>query len=253
MSLLAWVDGVVVDASTLRCDVPYVMQRIHTLGGRPRSVARHLALLNEAAEYLFGLATLCRVADAERIIARLLEVSHANASFSYPVAMRLDCRGLLSFEVEPPTFGRGYYLRAKRLHGEVLEGVTTDTVAQSSVSVALDAMAESRVAVRGGECAVLVDERRMLISRPWLPIFAVYGSRVYTPVEHRSVEFITARRAIERLGMELVVRPLSEEVLERVEELFVVDIMGVSAYADIRQHSLLSAVAKRIAEAIESN
>ena len=77
MKQLAWIDGRVVEASTLRTDEPFVMQRIHTLAGRAYNLERHLAVLNRDAETLFGFATLCTAMDAEDIISRLLVGSHA--------------------------------------------------------------------------------------------------------------------------------------------------------------------------------
>lgn len=250
MKLLAWVDAKVVEAQDVCFDQPYVMQRVHTLGWRAANVDKHLALLREASEELFGFASLCGVCDARRIIERLLESSRVTQNYSVPVAMRLDCRGVLSFVVEPPTFGAGCYLRAKRPNGVTLRTTTPEGSVQSSVSEALDAMAESRVAIYGGERALWKDADNMLISRPWMPVFAVYGDTVYTPSTLHSVEFDMTCRAIEDAGYDLEVRQIPESALQRMEELFVVDIMGVSAYGEIGGHKLLSAAAKRIAERV---
>lgn len=250
MRLLAWVDAKVVEAQDVCFDQPYIMQRVHTLGWRAANVDKHLALLREASEELFGFASLCGVGDARRIIERLLEASRVTQNYSVPVLIRLDCRGVLSFVVEAPTFGAGYYLRAKRPKGVTLRMTPSDGDVQTSVSVAIDAMAESRVAVYGGERALWKDADNMLISRPWLPLFAFYHDTVYTPSELCSVEFDMARRAIEVAGYNLVVRQIPEASLQRMEELFVVDIMGVSAYGEVGGHKLLSAAAKRIAERI---
>lgn len=250
MRLLAWVDAKVVEAQDVCFDVPYVMQRVHTLGWRAANVDRHLALLREASEELFGFASLCGVGDARRIIEKLLESSRVTQNYSVPVAIRLDCRGVLSFVVEPPTFGAGCYLRAKRPNGVTLRMPLPECDVPTSASVAQDAMSECRVAIYGGERALWKDDETMLISRPWLPLFAVYGDTVYTPSMHRSVEFDMTRRAIEAAGYNLEVRQIPESALQRMEELFVVDIMGVSAYGEIGGHKLLSAAAKRIAERI---
>jgi hypothetical protein len=248
MKRLAWVDAKVVEAQELSLDAPYVMQRIHTYCGRVANVERHLALLRDASEELFGLASLCGAGDARRIISRLLEASRVTSNFSVPVAMRIDCRGVLSFEVENPTYGAGCYLRAKRPVGVTIRMTPPECVAQTSASVAIDALAESRVALRGGEKALWIDGDNMLISRPWMPLFAIFRDTVYTPSALQSVEYNMACRAIHAAGYHLVVRAIPEEVLQRMEELFVVDIMGVSAYGEVGEHKLLSAVAKRVAE-----
>ena len=200
MRLLAWVDAKVVEAQDVCFDVPYVMQRVHTLGWRAANVDRHLVLLREASEELFGFASLCGVGDARRIIEKLLESSRVTQNYSVPVAIRLDCRGVLSFVVEPPTFGAGCYLRAKRPNGVTLRMPLPECDVPTSASVAQDALSECRVAIYGGERALWKDDEAMLISRPWLPLFAVYGDTVYTPSMHRSVEFDMTRRAIEAAG-----------------------------------------------------
>ncbi len=229
-------------------DTPYVMQRVHTLGGRAAHVSEHLELLAEASESNFGFVSLCKVGDARRIISRLLEASRVTPNYSVPVAMRIDARGVLSFEVERPTFGAGLYLRAKRPIGVTVQANPIHDVVQSSVSVAMDAFIESRVAMYGGERALWIDAHGELLSRPWQPVFALFRDTVYTPLEQRSVEYMVATEAIRKAGFHLVVRPIHESVLTRMEELFVVDIMGVSAYAEVGEHKLLSAAAKRIAE-----
>lgn len=251
MNLQVWYDAQLCDAWSFHPDQPYVMQRVHTLNLQAHNLDHHLHLLREASEYLFGFASLCSANDAQRIISRLVERSRVNLSYSIPVVIRLDARGRLSFEVERPTFGYGAYLRAKRPRGVFVQCDAPQTVVQTSVTEAVDAMTESRVAIQGGEVAVWTDEYGGLVSRPWRPIFAAYRNRVYTPQTHTSVEYAVACRAIQRAGYELEVRPISCEVLSRMDEIFVVDIMGVSALSEIRQHRLLSAAAKRVADNME--
>lgn len=251
MRLLAWVDGEVVDASEYHPQQPFVMQRIHTLEHRGFNVAEHLRLLRSASESYFAFATVCKEADAERIIGKLLKASRVTTSYSTPMVMRLDCRGVLSFEVEHPTFGQGGYLRAKRLTGVTMSFPLQNITVQDSMSVAADLLADGRSVPIGSERAILVDAEDNLISRAWLPIFVVYNNRVYTPMAHDSVEYAVACRAIEKVGLELEVRPIANSVLERMEEIFVVDIMGITSYANIRKHRLLSAVALRVASKME--
>lgn len=248
MRYLAWVDGNIVEASTLRFDEPYVMQRIHTLDYQAYYLPHHLELMREASEMLFGFASLCTAADAEDIIRHLLEKSRVTLSFSCPVVMRINSRGELSFVVETPTFGAGAYLRAKRYEVVALVCEPPATIVQTSVSVANDSMSDMRVRMYGGELALWIDDKHNLISRPWRPIFVVYRNRVYTPQSYESVEYMRCVEAVRAAGLELVVRDLPESSLDAVEEIFVVDIMGVSSISRIGHHRLLSSVASRIAD-----
>lgn len=251
MRLLAWVDGRVVEAYELRLKSPYVMQRIHTLDGVAYNLEAHIDVLRRESEHKFGFASVIGANDAQRIIGRLLELSHVGGSLSVPVVMRLDDSASLTFEVESPTFGCGGYLRAKRDVGVVLTMNEPSSVAQTSVSVALDAMANSQVRPLGGNSAVWVDAEGKLISRPWCPIFVCYKGTWFTPTEYESVEYGVAVRAIEKVGQRLFVRDIPESALELIDEMFVADIMGITSYASIKKHRLLSSVTTRIATAME--
>lgn len=248
MRLMAWNDGNVVEVKDFHLDNPYILQRIYTLEHRAYNVSRHLMLLRDSSIELFGFASLCSVADAERIIARLLELSRVSHRLSTPVAMRLDSCGHLSFEVEQPTLYEGYSVRAKRLSLAPLTMPHPDYLSQTSVSIAVDAMADSRVVRDGGDAALWMDADGNAISRPWLPIFAVYGGRVYTPMEYDTVEYVVTRDAVRRAGVELVVRPLPIKSLMRMDEIFMVDAMGVTSIASLGNHRLLSVVTARIAD-----
>lgn len=252
MRELAWVDGRVVDASQLRLDVPYVMQRIHTLGGEVYGAYAHVVVMREASEYMFGFCSLVKGADVERIVSKLVACANAPADYSVPVTMRLDAMGELTFVVEPQTYGRGVYHRAARFTGVTIAHSTPiEIMAQTSESVAVDAMAKSRVAHRGGDMALSVDGEGNLISYPWSPLFVYYKEQLITPVEYHSVEYRMAVSAANELGIKVSVYPIPHSALERVDEIFVVDIMGVSSLAKIEKHRLRSSVAMKLARMME--
>ena len=252
MKRLAWIDGMVVEASQLRWDEPYVMQRIHTLGGRAYNVDAHLFVLREASEYMFTFASLITSASVERIVAKLLDCAYAPVECSVPVVMRLYADGSLSFEVENPTYGRGVYLRAKRYVGvEIEHSLPMPIMVQSSESCAADVMADRRVSFLGGDVALWVDVEGNLISRPWMPLFVYYQGVVFTPEEFHSVEYRMASKAITAAGYDLRVRAISGSALTIIDELFLVDVMGVSSLGAARKHRLQSSVAIRVAKKME--
>lgn len=251
MRLLVWNDGQVIEASQLRLEKPYVMQRIHTLGHKVYNVARHIEQLREASISLFGFASLCGPADAERIIAKLLELSRVTPRLSCPVAMRIDCEGVLSFEVEAPLYDIGVAIKAKRVTGVGVEMPAFDYLYHSSASIAIDSLANAMASKRGGNMPIYVNSEGNIISQPWSPIFVVFNGRVYTPVAHSSVEYMVAKEAIESLGLELVVRDLPYASLQRVDEVFFVDTMAVTSLFAVEKHRLLSVVTSRITSRME--
>lgn len=251
MRLLVWNNGTVVEASDFRFEHPYVMQRIHTLGYTPYNLPRHLLLMREASEHLFGFASLCRAEDAERIISKLLSLSRVSSTLSVPVVMRLDAVGNLSFEVENPIYSSGAYLRAKRFAAATMELPVVEIQTPTSATEAMDDMARAQVAVQGGELLLATTRDEVVVGRPWSPVFVVYNGVIYTSCEYDTVEYHAARMAIAKSNIELVVRPVPYSALERMEEIFVVDIMGVSSCSTIKEHRLLSAVASRVADRME--
>ncbi len=250
MRLLVWDDGCVVEASQFSLRNPYILQRIHTIGYKAYNLERHVALMRGASADLFGFESLCRVEDAARIIRKLLEKSRVSSSLSCPVAMRLESSGRLSFEVEMPSLTSGCYLRASRPVAALIRASMPQSVVQTSVTVAIDAMMDSRI-VGYGDAALWLDDADELISRPWRPVFGVYGGRVFTSAEYDSVEYVMARDAIRRAGMELEVRRIPLNALVRMDEVFVVDVMGVTSVLAIKEHRLLSMATSRIADRME--
>jgi hypothetical protein len=251
MRFLAWIDGRVVEAKELPSSEPFVMQRIHTLNHTVYNAYAHIDVLRETSGELFGFQTLASGGDVERIVAKLLDVANAPLSCSVPVVMRIYASGALSFEVEQPMFGEGVYLRAKRPTGVAIERAPLVTLAPTSESEAAEAMAERSVYHMGGDVALWVDGEGNLISHPWRPLFVYHKGYLFTPKEYSSVEYISAVAAINSANMKLVVRNIPSRALESVEEIFLVDIMGVSSLANIRRHRLLSSIALRIANRME--
>ena len=250
MKLLVWSDGRVVEASEFRLTQPFVLQRIHTLGYKAYNMAQHIDVMRRASIELFGFASLCRAEDAERIIEQLTKLSRISPTLSCTVAMRLNSLGELSFEVERPSYYSGASLSVRRPKGVFFTVSELEYKTQNSVTIALDAMYDARVQDRG-DMAILVDCRKEVISRPWLPIFAVFHNVVYTPTEHDSVEYRVVRDAIQRAGIELVVRPIPADALLRMDEVFVADVMGLTSFASIKESRLLSVIATLVANRME--
>lgn len=251
MKYLTSVDGRVCDLSELRSDLPYVMQRIHTLHGRAYNVEHHLALLCEASAELLGFTPLVDADKVRAAVAELLDMAHAPTRFSVPVAMRLNSRGEHILIVERPTFGAGAYLRAKRVDVAPVVCHTQFDEWESSASVAYDAMLDHRSYARGGERAIPVSEAGYVLSRPWLLTLVVAGDTVYSPSEHHSVEYAVARRAVEAAGMHFVVRPIPLALLDRADEILFIDIMGIIAATKIGDHRLSFSAAIRLAQQMQ--
>lgn len=250
MRLLVWNDGRVVEAAEYRLPEVYVYQRIHTLGYRAYNLSRHIILLREASAAMFGFMSLCRIEDAERIITKLLELCRLSPRLSCTVVMRLDPRGALSFQVEPPTLYAGCALRAKRLEGALLAASRIDNQHHTSLTLARDAMNDSRV-IGFGDVAICYDDNNEVISTPWRPIFAVYHNKIYTPAEFSSVEYVATAEAIAKAGFDLEVHALPVASLKRMDEVFIADVMGITSLLSINHHRLLFMITSQVADAMQ--
>ena len=245
-----WDDGRVVEAAEYRLPEVYVYQRIHTLGYRAYNLSRHIILLREASAAIFGFMSLCRIEDAERIITKLLELCRLSPRLSCPVVMRLDPRGALSFQVEPPTLYAGCALRAKRLEGTLIASSKVDEQHHTSLTLARDAMNDSRV-IGFGDVAICYDDNNEVISSPWRPIFAVYHNKIYTPAEFSSVEYVATAEAIAKAGFDLEVHALPVASLKRMDEIFIADVMGITSLLSINHHRLLFMITSQVADAMQ--
>lgn len=246
-----WNDGAVIEASQFSLDSPYIMQRVHTLGHRAYNLNRHIMLMREASMRYFGFASLCTSEDAERIISKLLELSRVTPLLSVSVVMRLDVMGGLSFEVEMPTYNSGVSHNTKRFTGVAIPANAPFHTIPSSVTIAIDDMIDGTTLQYGGDMAIWVDANNNVISRPWRPLFAAHRNRIYTPEVFDTVEYVSVVEAIARCGLELQVRDISFDALQRMEEVFVADIMSVSSIVNIKKSRLLSVVTSRIVSKME--
>lgn len=251
MRLLAWKDGNVIEAAKLSLEHPYVMQRVHSLNHKAYSVAHHVEVLREASMRLFGFASRCGAADAQRIIDKLLEHSRVSPSLSTPIAMRIDCTGELTFEVEAPLYNTGIYLRAKRLVGETIQMEAPTVNCQTSATIATDAMAHAIVKWHGGDTPIWVDSNNYVISLPWQPIFTIHNNKVYTPSKLNTVEYTNVAQALRRQELDLIVRDIPADSLQRMNEIFLADIMAVTSLSAIKNNRLLSVVTSRIVDKME--
>lgn len=245
-----WIDGETVESSAAadRCGV-YVLERVHTLDYRVRRLAEHLARLRAACEQAFGFAPICSVGDLADDIAGLLARNRMTRRVSCPVKISVAADARMIVECESATFGAGCYLRAKM---PSLAALQYDMPMPwggypSSLSEQAEALADLRVRISGAEKAIRLDGRMMIAGSPWSVPFLVKDNHVFAPSESTSVEYLTACEAIRAAGLPLHVRALSHRALDNADEIFTVDIMGMTSYSRIGRRPLSSTAASRIA------
>ncbi len=168
---------------------------------------------------------------------------------SCPVKISVAADARMIVECESATFGAGCYLRAKM---PSLAALQYDMPMPwggypSSLSEQAAALADLRVRISGAEKAIRLDGRMMIAGSPWSVPFLVKDNHVFAPSESTSVEYLTACEAIRAAGLPLHVRALSHRALDNADEIFTVDIMGMTSYSRIGRRPLSSTAASRIA------
>jgi hypothetical protein len=98
---------------------------------------------------------------------------------------------------------------------------------------------------------IWTDANGDVISLPWRPLFSIFNSKVYTPCEYPTVEYLGVVEAIKRNELELQVRNIPIASLERMDEIFVADAMSVLSLSSVKKHRLLSTVTTRIVGKME--
>lgn len=251
MARWAWVDGRTVETWQLPATRPYVTERVHTIGYRARRIDEHLAVMRAASETMFGFSSILRAGEAERIAAGLLARNAMTRTLSCPVRLRLTAKAELIVECEEPTFGAGCYLRAMMPAAASLRYDVPPWDCRSSMNEEIASAADRIVCMSGADTAIRIDSDDMVVGRPWSPLFLVRERYVFTPCAYASVEYAMAVEAIARSGLSLHVRRFTAQALEYADELFTVDVMGMTAYSRIDGRRLSSTMAARVASFME--
>lgn len=232
----------------------YLFQNIHTLGGRARHTARHMALLRHAARVLFGLDFRLTPAEAERRIARLAEACRMPSRVSVCAVMRLYPSGSVEIACDEPSIYAGYVLRSLRPDAVCVRMSPPLPSLPTSSAEHTRLMADALARTRGAHTAIMTDAAGNVVSESSNPIFVVGGYTVTaTPVAEaeESVERLLVREAACQANLTFTERHITVDSLAAADEIFTADHRGITSVARIGRKPYMSIIAERIASQIE--
>ena len=210
--------------------------------GRPRLVAEHVALLERAARRLFGLQARLSAADLEREIVAFVARKRLPDAVSSFVRLELTEEGQTRLLEGGVSHYAGYAVRSIRpqtfslVYELPLEEWTS--VAAESVHDLMRSYAHGR----GLDGVVQVDRLDRCLA---------LGGALLCAVEPQTVEAKLLALAADRLHIALEVGALGRAELARCDELFAVDVRGITSVARCDRYSFMSLRVERLAEEME--
>lgn len=229
----------------------YLYQTIHLLGGHPRLVAEHAALLDEASRALFNRPY---TPDTRQLTAR---IAAAAVAAGYPrgvscfVRLELTPEGGERITPAGVSLYSGYALRSLLPDAVTVVYDNPLTDAPTSTREAAAGLARLWAENAGAAVAVRCNAEGQAIAADDAPLLAVRGREIVTPPAARSVERDLVMQAVRAAGIPLVEEPLECAALGRFDELFYADHRGVTALAHCDSHPYMALLAERVAAAME--
>ena len=228
-----------------------LFQQIHVAHGRPRLVAEHVALLERAARRLFGLQARLSAADLEREIVAFVARKRLPDAVSSFVRLELTEEGQMRLLEGGVSLYAGYAVRSIRpqtfslVYELPLEEWTS--VAAESVHDLMRSYARGR----GLDGVVQVDRLDRCLALGGAQLFAFREGVLLCAVEPQTVEAKLLALAADRLHIALEVGALNRAELARCDELFAVDVQGITSVARCDRYSFMSLRVERLAEEME--
>ncbi len=231
---------------------PSIWQTIHVLGRRPRLLKEHL---REMSRHCLGLYRVDFTPDlqaVEQAIVELLNRERYPQDRSVGVTLWAEPSGAWRVEALGEALYRGYVLRALRPEAQMLAFDLPFGGAPTAAARLTWQTARTIVAERKANAVVRLDAEGRLCEADGAPLYVAVGRTIYTSHEGSEVEAGLAAEAIRRAGYTLCVEPLPRTWLPKMEELFYVDYRGVTSLQSCDRKLLMSVMATRVAEAMES-
>lgn len=228
-----------------------LFQQIHVAHGRPRLVAEHVALLERAARRLFGLQARLSAADLEREIVAFVARKRLPDAVSSFVRLELTEEGQARLSEGGISHYAGYAVRSIRPQTFSLVYELPLEEWTSVAAEAVHGLMRSYAHSRGMDGVVQVDRMDRCLALDGAQLFAFREGVLLCAVEPQTVEAKLLALAADRLHIALEVGALSRAELARCDELFAVDVQGITSVARCDRYSFMSLRVERLAEEME--
>lgn len=230
---------------------PCISQTVHLLGGRPRLLEVHAAILERTAATLFRRGWR---ADLPQLTAQLAELCRRErypSGVSAFVRLELGAEGPLRLLPLGTSLYAGYAVRSVHPTAVTMSYDRLLVEAPTSASEASDALAQLAARRAGADEAVRCDSAGCCRAIGDAPLFAIRDGVVVGSLHPLSAAAVAVERGAAAAGLPLTDRPLRRSELARCDELFAVDHRGITALARCDGYPYMAVVVDRLAEGME--
>ena len=235
-------------------EAPYLYQQVRTQGYQPLRLAEHCRLLSFASQRLFDRVLNADIQELEQSIAAILAHDRYSKELSHIVEIRLYSESDYAvFAVESSLYG-DFELRAIRpralIHSAEIGFGDMPTSAARAHTELLRKYGEKY----GCACVVCADHNGIVGNIDGAAVMAVIDREI---VVSQAVESVEKSLMIERLREcrheNVVVRDISVEELRRAEEIFYIDVRGITSISELEGEVLSDFVANAVGDGVQTN
>ena len=234
--------------------MPFVYQTIHSFAYSCRHTARHIDILNQTANRLFGVQLDIDTRELERQATMLLLANKLSRNATIGIQLTLDADGNHSLRSCGSSIYQGYVLRS--LRPEVVTLPVTNPLGDypTSASIEAQALANAIARRRGYHTAIMIGPKGELKSDSANPIFVVKGYTLYSQSSNiPSVERTLVEQAAAKAGYTVQRMQLTALELESADEVIIANYQGLSAVSHIDNVPYMSIISERIAAIMEQS
>ena len=235
-------------------EAPYLYQQVRTDGHQPLRLAEHCRLLNDASLRLFDRKFCVNTQELEESITSILLCERYSKELSHIVEIRLYSKGDYAlFAVETSMYD-DFELRAIRPRALVHRGdIGFDGMPTSAAKAHTELL--RKYAERYGCSSVICADGNGIVSNiDGAAVMAVIDREI---VVSQAIDSVEKELMIERLRQRrherVVVRDILIDELRRAEEIFYVDVRGVTSISELEGEPLSDFVANAVGGGLQTN
>ena len=235
-------------------EAPYLYQQVRTEGYQPLRLAEHCRLLNTASQRLFGREFDVDTQELEQCIASILARDRYSKELSHIVEIRLYPEGDYAlFAVESSLYG-DFELRAIRPRALIYNAEIGFGDMPTSAARAHTELLRKYAERYGCSCVICVDHNGIVGNIDGAALMAVIDREIIVSQAIESVEkALMIERLRERRHESIVVRDISIEELRRADEIFYVDVRGITSVSELEGEILSDFVANAVGGGLQTD
>ena len=236
----------------------FIYQRMHVLGRRILHAAAHAKLANTSYRSLYGTESSITEDSLKKETAALLTANrYIHGSVSVILYLLPDDNGkpLRILSCEKQLLYKGYALWHKGEKAVILPYEYPFSHFKTAMSLTASTYAAQYAQTKGAGIAIAENHSGVLYGAGDEPLFAVIGNDVMTtPIGQGACDSVERRLALaacEKAEKHVVEAPLSRELLDEYQELFIATTGGITSIKECCGNIYPNSTANKVAETME--